>query len=82
VAEIENEAQRVVSAYYEEFKENPELRIYLYELRTAAEALRTRTTLILDTEITPFDVFGDQGRSKVRPGAQDEAASKAAMLKD
>jgi regulator of protease activity HflC (stomatin/prohibitin superfamily) len=67
VAEIENEAQRVVSAYYEEFKEQPELRIFLDSLRTVSEALRKRTTLILDTEITPYDVFRKETRELVRP---------------
>jgi membrane protease subunit HflC len=83
VAEIENEAQRVVSGYYEEFKENPELRIFLDKLKTVAEALRKRTTLILDTEISPYDVFDEGSRAKVRPETTPEGTpSTATSLRD
>lgn len=80
VAEIENEAQRVVSAYYDEFKENPELRIFLDKLRTVAEALRRRTTLIMDTEISPYDVFDPESRRRVRPASATDPRSDAAAL--
>ena len=61
-AEIETEAQRVVSDYYKEFNEYPKLRIYLDTLRTVAEALKERTTLVLDTGDAPWNVFTDEGR--------------------
>jgi membrane protease subunit HflC len=82
VAEIENEAQRVVSTYYEEFREHPELRMFLDTLRTEAEALRNRTTIILDSTKFPFELFSEEGRSKVRPGAQEPVPSTSAMLRD
>jgi membrane protease subunit HflC len=83
VAEIENEAQRVVSGYYEEFKEHPELRIFLDQLKTVAEGLRKRTTLILDTQSTPYDVFNQEGRSKIRPTTEStESPSTATSLRD
>jgi membrane protease subunit HflC len=78
VAEIENEAQKVVSAYYEEFKDNPELRIFLDKLRTVAEGLRKRTTLILDTQTSPYDVFEKSSRDQVRPGPRSAPDSQAA----
>lgn len=78
VSEIENEAQRVVSSYYEEFKENPELRIFLDELRTLAEALRKRTTLIMDTTESPYDLFRKERRDLVRPTPQNEPADSQA----
>jgi len=78
VSEIENEAQRVVSAYYEEFKENPELQIFLDKLRTTAEALRKRTTLILSTEVSPYDVFEKHARDRIRPGELQDVAPQAA----
>ena len=62
VAEIEAEAQRVVSGYYKEFDQHPELRIFLDKLRTVAEALRERTTLILSTSEAPWDVFNEESR--------------------
>ncbi len=67
VAAIESEAQRVVSGYYDEFKLYPELRGYLDKLRTVAEALKERTTLILDTKETPWDVFDSKTREGVVP---------------
>jgi membrane protease subunit HflC len=81
-AEIETEAERVVSDYYKEFNEYPELRIFLDTLRTVAEALSQRTTLILDSEQAPFSVFSEEGRrsfytddeksaAKVEPGANN-----------
>ena len=72
VAQIEAEAERIVSEYYSEFDEHPELRIFLDKLRTYVRALKQRTTLILDTEAAPWDVFTEEGRAKVRPAAERE----------
>lgn len=68
VAEIQSDAQRVVSGYYKEFNKYPELRIFLDKLRTVAEALKERTTLILDTSEAPWDVFNAEARESVAPG--------------
>lgn len=65
VAEIQTEAERVVSAYYKEFDQRPELRIFLDKLRTNAEALRGRTTIILDTKEAPWDVWEESSRAQV-----------------
>lgn len=62
-AQIENEAQRVVSEKYKEFDQHPELRIFLDTLRTVAEALRQRTTLVLDAQQAPWNVFSEEGRA-------------------
>lgn len=67
VDQIESEAQRVVSSYYKEFEDHPKLQIFLDKLRTVAEALRFRTTLILDTKQSPWDVFDEDAREQVRP---------------
>lgn len=68
-AEIEAEAQRVVSNYYREFDRYPELRIFLDKLRTVREALRQRTTLVIDTRMAPWDVFNEESRrSFAQPG--------------
>lgn len=72
VAEIQSDAQRVVSGYYKEFNRHPELRIFLDKLRTVTEALKERTTLILDTSEAPWDVFNQDAREKVVPGAGTE----------
>jgi membrane protease subunit HflC len=68
--EIETEAEQVVSTYYKEFDEHPELRIFLDKLRVDEQALRERTTLILSPEKAPWDVFNEEARAKVRPAAK------------
>ena len=65
VAEIEAQAQRVVSEYYREFDEHPALRIFLDELRTVKKALRERTTLIISTKEPPWNVFDEAARKRV-----------------
>ncbi len=63
-SEIETEAQRVVSDYYKQFNEHPNLRIFLDTVRTNSDALKARTTLILDTndEDAPWRIFSEEGR--------------------
>ncbi len=65
VEEIRTEAERIVSDYYKEFEEFPQLRIFLDKLTTVVEALRGRTTLIMDTTESPWDVFDPQARERV-----------------
>lgn len=65
VARIEAEAERVVSEYYKEFDEYPELRIFLDKLRTVANALRERTTVIWSYDETPWDVFKAEARRRI-----------------
>lgn len=67
VREIEAEAEERVSEYYKEFNKHPQLRIFLDKLRTVRAAFSQRTTLILDMEKPPFDVFSGEARNKVRP---------------
>ena len=83
VAEIEAEAEQRVSEYYREFDEHPELRIFLDTLRTYTEALQNRTTLIIDTETKPWDLFTIEGRQRIRPvgsvqHAEDETPAAGA----
>lgn len=69
VGTIRADAERVVGDYYKEFNKHPELRIFLDKLRTVAEALKERTTLILDSTEPPWDVFDESARARVAPGA-------------
>jgi membrane protease subunit HflC len=73
VGTIRAEAERVVGEYYKEFNKHPELRIFLDKLRTVADALKERTTLILDASEPPWDVFDAAERSRVAPGSTSEA---------
>ena len=81
VAEVQTEADRVVSEFYREFKDHPELQIFLDKLRTDQEALKNRATIILDSRQPPFDVFDAEARARIpaqgnavapgaRPGSQ------------
>jgi len=66
VAEILREAQEVVGGYYKEFDRHPELRIFLDKLRSAREALKERTTIIIDAaKESPFDVFDRNVRERL-----------------
>ena len=65
VAEITASADRMVSEYYKEFNEYPNLRIYLDNLRATQAALQERSTIILDSSESPFSVFDEVGRSQV-----------------
>ncbi|MFQ5462104.1 MAG: SPFH domain-containing protein [Phycisphaerae bacterium] len=70
VAAIENEADKVVSDYYQEFAKHPELRIFLDSLRAIKKALSVRTTLILDQNDWPWSLFSEEARSAVHPDAE------------
>ncbi|MGD2108127.1 MAG: SPFH domain-containing protein [Phycisphaerae bacterium] len=65
VAAITAEAERVVSEYYKEFDKYPALRMFLDALRTAKQALEERSTLILDSSDSPFNVFQEAARQQV-----------------
>lgn len=67
-SEIETEAEQIVSEYYKEFSQYPDLRIFLDKLRTLAEALKTRTTLILTDDESPWDLFDEEARLAVPQG--------------
>lgn len=73
VGSIKAEAERIVSSYYSEFNKHPELRIFLDKLRTVAEALKERTTLILDASEPPWDVFDEAARAQVGPDGGQRA---------
>jgi membrane protease subunit HflC len=90
VAAIETEAQRVVGEYYRQFDEYPQLRIFLDKLRTSAQALKNRSTIILESRESPFDVFEPEARRNVRPERppteqplpEDEQASRQVIKPD
>lgn len=75
VAEIETEAQRVVSQYYKEFTRHENLRIFLDGLRTMEEALQQRTTLIFDTNTFPWNLFSEAERNKFAVEGSTQSAS-------
>lgn len=76
VAEIETEAERIVSDIYRKFDEHPELRMFLDTMRSNREALQWRTTLILDTETPPWNIWDPEVRSRVPLGTGKHTLSE------
>lgn len=74
VSRIDAEGQRIVSEYYKEFDQYPELRIFLDQLQGATNALRSRATIILDTNKAPFDLFNEDFLQPVGRADRDGAA--------
>jgi regulator of protease activity HflC (stomatin/prohibitin superfamily) len=62
VDEIEGRGRREVGQIYKQFEEYPELRIFLDKLKALEEILRRRTTLYLDTDFVPVDLFQEDSR--------------------
>ena len=62
----------LAAKHYAVFNQNPELAAFLRKLDSLKRILGTKTTLILDTEATPFDIF----KIKVGSLEQDGASKK------
>ena len=62
----------LAAKHYAVFNQNPELAAFLRKLDSLKRILGTKTTLILDTEATPFDIF----KIKVGSLEQDNAPKK------
>jgi len=60
--EIRAQGDAEAAKYYEVFKQNPELAEFLRKLDSLKLIMRSRTTLVLDTNVAPFDLF--------KPGAE------------
>jgi membrane protease subunit HflC len=61
--------------YFDVFAQNPALAIYLRKIRALEDTLKTKTTIIVDPSIPPFDLFS-QGFSGTiaQPGATEAPA--------
>lgn len=88
VAEIDAESHRIVGEYYKRFNQYPELQIFLDKLKSNINALKARSTIILDTSGPPFDLFqedfmrpaGDSS-AESSPPAEDAENSEAALVR-
>jgi len=58
--EIRNEGEKIVSELYAQFGEHPDLRIFLDKIATLEKALSQNTTLVLDTRLSPVDLFEEK----------------------
>lgn len=80
VDSIHSEAQREVSEIYESFAQHQDLRIFLDKLEALERVLKERTTLILDTEFQPVDLFDDEKRSRGLTGGPELTLPSAGDL--
>ena len=55
--EIRAKGDAEAAKYYAVFKENPELAIFLRKLDALRKIMKTKTTLVLDTDAAPFDLL-------------------------
>ena len=67
IAQAEATAKRISSegvseaaGYYEKFKENPELAIFLKKIEVLKKTLKENTTIILDTNTQPLDLLNNK----------------------
>jgi membrane protease subunit HflC len=80
---IESEAQAAIGRIYEGYNQHPELRIFLDKMNALVEILKDRTTVILDSNIPPVDLF-DADKRLHKPAGQGaslhELPEKAAKM--
>jgi len=62
---ITGEAEKKAAEHYAEFEKNPELAIFLFDLKALEQSLKERTSLILDQQTPPFNMLN----GAVTPGA-------------
>ena len=62
---ITGEAEKKAAEYYAEFEKNPELGVFLFQLKALEQSLKDRTSLILDQQTPPFNMLN----GAVTPGA-------------
>jgi membrane protease subunit HflC len=54
---IRAEGDAQAAAHYAIFRKNPELAVFLRKLDSLGKIMKTKTTLVLDTDSAPFDLF-------------------------
>jgi len=54
---LKGQGDAEAAKYFEVFAKNPALAIYLRKIRALQETLKTKTTIIVDPSIPPFDLF-------------------------
>jgi len=57
---IRGEGDAEAARYYKVFAENPELAIFLRQIRALREVAKDKTTVILDTTTPPFNLFKEE----------------------
>jgi modulator of FtsH protease HflC len=67
---IRAEGDAKAAQFYATFKQNPELAIFLRKLQSLRKVMKSKTTLILDTDSAPFDIMKmDADQLKTAPAS-------------
>jgi len=82
--EIIGEAEAEAAQYYSMFEQNPELAIFLFNLKALETSLTNRTTLILDQQTPPFNLFRNSKTEtdQVVEKLSEKAKSKMDSIED
>jgi membrane protease subunit HflC len=69
--EIRAQGDAEAATYYAVFRENPELAEFLRKLDSLRQIMKNQTTLVLDTNVAPFDLLkpGSEVLGPVKPAA-------------
>jgi membrane protease subunit HflC len=73
--EIRAQGDADAAKYYAVFKKNPELATFLRKLDSLRKIMKSRTTLVLDTDSAPFDLM-KMNADKLKPSAPVNAEKK------
>ncbi len=65
--EIRAQGDAEAAQYYAIFKESPELAAFLRKLESLRKIMNSKTTLILDTDSAPFDIFKINAEQLTQP---------------
>ena len=67
---IQAEGDAEAAAYYEVFRQNPELAVYLRKLESLERTLGEKTTLVLTDDTQPFDLLKKDEDAREKPAAK------------
>lgn len=67
---IQAEGDAEAAGYYEVFRQNPELAIYLRKLESLERTLGEKTTLVLTDETAPFDLLRKDADAREKPAGK------------
>lgn len=73
--EIRAQGDADAAKYYAVFKDNPELAVFLRKLDSLRKIMKSKTTLILDTDSAPFDLM-KMNSDKLKPAASVNTEKK------
>jgi len=80
---LKGEGDTEAAKYFEVFAKNPDLAIYLRKIHALQETLKTKTTVIVDPSIPPFDLFSQGFTGSInQPSVTQAPAASAQTAQD